>query len=80
MKDYYAGKYVPVKNVKKKLEEYKKSAQFTLTKKRNINIRISERDLRKMKEKAFERGIPYQTLAGSILHQFANGKVKELTR
>lgn len=36
---------------------------------RNINIRLSERDLFKLKAKAIEEGLPYQTLASSILHK-----------
>jgi len=48
---------------------YEKYAQNTLDKKRNINIRISEFDLHHLKVKAIEEGIPYQTLATSILHK-----------
>jgi predicted DNA binding CopG/RHH family protein len=45
------------------------TAKHTLAKTRNINIRISERDLRKLKVKAAAEGIPYQTLAASVLHK-----------
>lgn len=44
-------------------------AKNTLNKTRNINIRLSERDLYHLKAKAIEEGIPYQTLASSILHK-----------
>lgn len=44
-------------------------AKNTLNKTRNINIRLSERDLYHLKVKAIEEGIPYQTLASSILHK-----------
>lgn len=47
------------------------SAKATFNKTRNINIRLSERDLYKLKAKAIEEGIPYQTLASSILHKAA---------
>ncbi len=53
---------------KKELQQYAKN---TLNKTRNINIRLSERDLHKLKVKAAEEGIPYQTLASSILHKVA---------
>lgn len=46
-------------------------AKNTLNKTRNINIRVSERDLHRLKSKAAEEGIPYQTLASSILHKSA---------
>jgi len=51
---------------------YQEYARSTLSKNRNINIRLSERDLQKIKIKAAEKGIPYQTLAASILHQCSN--------
>ena len=47
-------------------------AKATLYKTRNINIRLSERDVYKLKAKAVEEGIPYQTLASSILHKAAS--------
>jgi len=54
---------------KKQLQAYAKN---TLNKTRNINIRLSERDLYKLKAKAIEEGLPYQTLASSILHKAAH--------
>lgn len=46
-------------------------AKYTLEKTRNINIRLSERDVHRLKAKAMEEGIPYQTLAASLLHKYA---------
>ncbi len=51
---------------KKLLQSY---ARNTLNKTKNINIRLSERDLYRLKSKAIEEGIPYQTLAASIIHK-----------
>lgn len=53
---------------KKRLEQI---ARNSMNKTRNINIRLSERDVHKLKTKAAEEGIPYQTLAASILHKGA---------
>jgi predicted DNA binding CopG/RHH family protein len=50
-------------------KELQQAAKATLNKTRNINIRISERDLYRLKSKAIEEGIPYQTLSSSILHK-----------
>jgi predicted DNA binding CopG/RHH family protein len=66
---YEAGEFTDVADfVERKavLEEY---ARNTLSKSRNINIRVSERDLYRLKAKAIEEGIPYQTLSSSILHK-----------
>ena len=63
------GEWVPVKDFAKRKKELEEAARNTLNKTRNINIRLSERDLAKLKRKAAEEGIPYQTLASSILHK-----------
>lgn len=35
----------------------------------NINIRLSEQDLFRLKVKAAEEGLPYQTYIASLLHK-----------
>ena len=42
---------------------------------RNINIRISEYDIAKVKQRASEEGIPYQTLISSVIHKYIMGKL-----
>ncbi len=63
------GEFVGVPNLEIEKAKAEASAKATLNKTRNINIRLSERDLYKLKAKAIEEGIPYQTLASSILHK-----------
>lgn len=65
------GEWQPVKDFAKVKKEAMETARNTLNKTRNINIRLSERDLHKLKAKAIEVGIPYQTLVASVLHRFA---------
>jgi predicted DNA binding CopG/RHH family protein len=77
LKKYENDKYKSVKGVSKKVMEYKKVALHSLHKTKNINIRISQQDLQKIKSKAIERGLPYQTLISSIIHQYSRGKVRE---
>lgn len=69
LKEVEKGEWVPVKNQAKARREAIAAARLTLSKTRNINIRLSEKDLYKLKAKAMEEGIPYQTLASSILHK-----------
>ena len=64
-----SGEFVPVANQEEENTKAMAAAKATLNKTRNINIRLSERDLYKLKAKAIEEGIPYQTLASSILHK-----------
>ncbi len=66
------GEWVSVKNLRKELKRYQEIARNTLNKSRNVNLRISEKTLYKLKNKASEEGIPYQTLASSVLHKFVN--------
>ena len=52
-------------------EKLAKAAKLTLAKKKNINLRINLQTYLGLKKKAAKLGLPYQTLAGSILHQYA---------
>lgn len=63
------GEWKPVKNFAKRKKELMQIARNTLNKTRNINLRLSERDLLKLKAKAAREGIPYQTLAASLIHR-----------
>lgn len=47
-----------------------------MTRKRSLNLRVFEDDITKIKVLALEKGIPYQTLISSLIHQFATDKVK----
>ena len=71
LRDYDAGKYRTITD-KKVLDKYRAIARATLAKRKNINIRVSERDLHRLKVKAAELGLPYQTLVSSVLHQYTN--------
>lgn len=64
-----SGKIKSAPDFEKRKKELQQIAKHTLNKTRNINIRLSERDLYRLKAKAVEEGIPYQTLASSILHK-----------
>jgi len=57
---------------KKQYEEY---ARSSLNKQKRINIRMTERDLKKIQAKAIEEGLPYQSLISMLIHKFNEGKV-----
>lgn len=46
-------------------------------KNRSISLRISNFDLQKLKEKANNEGVPYQTLINSILHKYVTNQLYE---
>ena len=66
------GEWGSVKDFASRKKELVEIARNTLNKTRNINIRISQKDLYKLKEKSVKEGLPYQTLATSILHKSVN--------
>jgi predicted DNA binding CopG/RHH family protein len=63
------GELQSVANLEQEKKRLQQIARNTMNKTRNINIRLSERDLYRLKAKAIEEGVPYQTLASSILHK-----------
>jgi len=77
LKDVESGKLKSVKDVKKEAKKHKGYAKQTLNKLKSINIRISSRDLQKIKAKAVQKGMPYQTLVSSTLHQHFAGEVRD---
>jgi predicted DNA binding CopG/RHH family protein len=60
---------------KKEKEQYEECARYSLNKQKRINIRMSERDLRKIRAKAIEEGIPYQSLISMLIHKYNEGKI-----
>ncbi len=64
-----AGQFVPLSS----------SEQHTITsliekakKNTSISLRISTYDLAKLKQKAHQHGLPYQTLITTVLHRYIN--------
>ncbi len=72
LKEIERGEWKPVKNLAKVKRDLMLAVRNTLNKTRNINLRLSERDVHKLKSRAIKEGIPYQTLASSVLHRFAS--------
>lgn len=72
LKSYEAGAYRSIKKNALERMKYQSYARATLQKTKNVNIRISEKDLVKIKSRAAEKGIPYQTLMTSVIHQYSS--------
>lgn len=70
------GEWELVKPKKAELEHYAQIAKETLRKDQRMNIRISRADLNRIKVRAAEEGIPYQTLVASILHKYVSGSLR----
>lgn len=70
------GNFRQVKNFPTEKAKLMKAAKNTLNKMRNINLRVSIRDIAGIKSRAEETGIPYQTLVRSLIRQYASGQVQ----
>lgn len=64
-----------IKNFKQEMAKYRAAAWATLAKTKNINIRISQGDLFRIRTRAAEQGVPYQTLLSSLIHQYSNDQI-----
>jgi len=60
---------------KKEKKQYEEYARYSLSKRKRINIRMTERDLKKIQAKAIEEGIPYQSLISMLIHKYNEGKL-----
>ncbi|MBI5192834.1 MAG: antitoxin [Nitrospirae bacterium] len=60
------------KSIRQVYQEY---AKQSLSKQRRINIRVTERDLNKIKVKALQEGLPYQSLISMLIHKFNEGEL-----
>jgi len=60
---------------RKEKKQYEEYARYSLSKRKRINIRMSERDLKKIQAKAIEEGIPYQSLISMLIHKYNEGKL-----
>jgi predicted DNA binding CopG/RHH family protein len=75
------GTYVPMpkKELEKAKDYYQAIAENTIkkiTKKKSLNLRVYENDIPSIKVLALEKGLPYQTLIASIIHQVATRQIK----
>jgi predicted DNA binding CopG/RHH family protein len=68
-----AGTLKPVADAEQRTQAHRAAATATFKKDQRLNIRISSRDLKGLQARALEEGVPYQTLAASLLHKYVSG-------
>lgn len=69
--------YSEIKDEDKKKQDIKNIFLSNLERKKAISLRPLESDILKVKSIALKKGIPYQTLLISIIHQYANWDLVE---
>ncbi len=70
---YDKGKMKTSSPSKKDKEKIKSMAENTFRKDRRVTIRLYDHDLKGIQKKAMEKGMPYQTLISSMIHQYVEG-------
>jgi len=70
------GEWISILTSERKAE-INEIAKNTFKKTKRVNIRMNERDFERIQIKAIEENIPYQTLIGSILHKYLDGRFME---
>ncbi len=68
-----------VPNLKEEMELITNIVSENVQKKKQVNFRLLESDLEKLKTRALVEGIPYQTLLSSLVHKFVNGTMVSKT-
>lgn len=66
------GEWTPVEPQEQAIRAARETARNTIAKTERMNIRISKRDLTRLKERALQNGLPYQTLVGEIITTYLN--------
>jgi len=63
------GDYSPVENFEEQKAELEAAAKFTLEKNKAITVRLSQRNLIRLKAAAAREGIPYQTFVSALIQK-----------
>jgi predicted DNA binding CopG/RHH family protein len=62
-----------IPNVEDEINAITQIVKDNVQNKKQVNFRMLESDLEKLKSKSLVEGMPYQTLLSSIIHKFLNG-------
>jgi predicted DNA binding CopG/RHH family protein len=68
---------VSARPTKAQLAAFSEAVRATFVKNKRVNIRISAADLMDLQARAYEEGVPYQTLIASVLHKYVSGRLRE---
>ncbi len=77
LQDFERGEFESLRNFRQEKRQMEDAARRMLQKGKRINIRISDRDLERIRKRAAVEGMPYQTLISSTLHKFVTGRLTE---
>ena len=67
----------PISEKRKKYWQQVAANSIAERKKKALSLRLGERDIDRIKAKAAKKGLPYQTLIASVIHQYATDQLGE---
>ncbi|MCK5156922.1 MAG: antitoxin [Spirochaetales bacterium] len=67
--------FIPTDNETELKEKILFAARNTGKKDQRMNIRMSKTDMDRLKTKALQEGMPYQTLVSSVLHKYLHNSL-----
>ncbi len=77
---YERDEWRSLDNSPEQLERYREYATASLEAEGLVSINLPAQDLKVIRRKAAEVGVPYQTLIADIVHQYASGRLVEKRR
>ena len=75
-KEIKNGEWVLVPDMENEITKIRAQAHNFLNKNKKINLRLSDWDYNKIKMKAVQEGLPYQTLISGLIHKYVTGQLK----
>jgi predicted DNA binding CopG/RHH family protein len=75
---YDKGKFesIPPQKKEQVIKRFSQAIKNTMNKKNNVNLRVRYKDISVIKARAARKGVPYQTLLSTLIHQYAEGDIR----
>jgi predicted DNA binding CopG/RHH family protein len=74
---YERGEWQSIPTLSEERQRYQASAVAALRKSRRVSVSLPPEDFEAIRQRAIAKGVPYQTLIASIVHQFVAGHLVE---
>ena len=73
-----AGEYEPLSLEEKETftKKAREAAREFMKRKKSVSIRLAEYDLKRLKHRAEELGLPYQTIISLLVRKYVRGELK----
>ena len=71
------GEWKSIRNAKALIKRHAEYAKYTIAKNKSVTFRVNAWDIERLKARALQEGIPYQTLLSSVVHKYVSGTLKD---